>query len=204
MKVMGINASPRKKANTQTLVETVLEGAAENGAKTRMVHLRELTLHGCLGCEGCKKHLGRCVQKDDLTPLLQDMTSYDAIVMGTPVYWYHVSAQFKMLVDRLYCFFEFGENPDTGEQTTNSAFPGGKNFLIVISRGDPEPPTLFPQFYDHLNEWLHLIPLSLGAANTKLLHQYDTGIDRKSAVKDPGILKKAKAYGAGFLSTTSL
>lgn len=103
MKVIGINASPRKRANTQTLVEAVLEGAAENGAETRLVNLRELKINGCLGCEGCKKHPGKCVQKDDLTILLQDMTTYDAIVMGTPVYWYHVSAQLKMLVDRSVC-----------------------------------------------------------------------------------------------------
>jgi len=198
MKVIGINASPRKRANTQTLVEAVLEGAAENGAETRLVNLRELKINGCLGCEGCKKHPGKCVQKDDLTILLQDMTTYDAIVMGTPVYWYHVSAQFKMLVDRLYCFFEFGENPDTGEQTSKSAFPGGKNFLFIISRGDPEPPKFFSQFYDHLNEWLNLIPSSLGAGKYEFFHQYETGIDRKSAVNDPEILEKAKAFGAGF------
>ena len=203
MKIIGINASPRKRANTQTLVEAVLEGAAEKGAETRLVNLRELTIHGCLGCEGCKKHLGKCVQKDDLTPLLQDMTNYDAIVMGTPVYWYHVSAQFKMLVDRLYCFFEFGENPDTGEQTSNSAFPSGKKLLFIISRGDPEPPKFYQQFYEHLNEWLTLIPLSLGAVDYKFFHQYEAGIDRKAAVNDPEILEKAKAYGAGFLSTTS-
>jgi len=65
MKIIGINASPRKKANTQTLVEAVLEGAAEKGAETRMVNLREMNINGCLGCEGCKKHLGKCVQKDD-------------------------------------------------------------------------------------------------------------------------------------------
>ena len=204
MKVIGINASPRKKANTQTLVEAVLAGAAESGAETRLVNLRQLTIHGCLGCEGCKKQLGQCVQKDDLTTLLQDMTSYDAIVMGTPVYWYHVSAQLKMLVDRLYCFFEFGESPDTGEQTIHSAFPSGKKLLFIISRGDPEPPKLFSQFYDHLNEWLTLIPLSLSVAKHKFLHQYETGNDRKSAVNDPEILEKAKALGAGFLSTTSL
>lgn len=203
MKIIGINASPRKRANTQTLVEAVLEGAAEKGAETRLVNLRELTIHGCLGCEGCKKHLGRCVQKDDLTPLLQDMTNYDAIVMGTPVYWYHVSAQFKMLVDRLYCFFEFGENPDTGEQTSNSAFPSGKKLLFIISRGDPEPPRFYQQFYEHLNEWLTLIPLSLGAVDYKFFHQYEAGIDRKAAANDLEILEKAKTYGAGFLSTTS-
>ena len=199
MKIIGINASPRKRANTQTLVESILNGAAERGAETRLVNLRELKINGCLGCEGCKKHLGKCVQKDDLTILLQDMTTYDAIVMGTPVYWYHVTAQFKILVDRLYCFLEFGENPETGEQTMNSEFPSGKKFIFVISRGDPEPTELFSQFYDHLNEWLNLIPLSLGAGNYEFFHQYGTGIDRKSARNDPEILEKAKAYGARLL-----
>ena len=199
MKVIGINASPRKRANTQTLVESILNGAAERGAETRLVNLRELKINGCLGCEGCKKHLGKCVQKDDLTILLQQMTTYDAIVMGTPVYWYHVTAQFKMLVDRLYCFFESGENPETGEQTIKSAFPSGKKFIFIISRGDPEPTELFSQFYDHLNEWLKLIPLSLEAGNYEFFHQYGTGIDRKSARNDPEILEKAKAYGARLL-----
>ena len=92
MNVIGINASPRKNANTQTLVEAILAGAEKTGADTRMVNLRELKINGCLGCEGCKKHLGKCVQKDDLTTLLQDLTAYDAIVLGTPVYWFHVSA----------------------------------------------------------------------------------------------------------------
>ena len=108
------------------------------------------------------------------------MTTCDAIVMGTPVYRYHVTAQLKMLVDRLYCFFESVENPETGEQTIKSAFPSGKKFIFIISRGDPEPSELFPQFYDHLNEWLKLIPLSLEAGNYEFFHQYGTGIDRKS------------------------
>lgn len=199
MKVLGINASPRKMANTQTLVETVLNGAAEKGAETRLVNLRELTVHSCLGCEGCKKRLGKCVQKDDLTILLQEMTAYDAIVMGTPVYWYHVSAQFKMLVDRLYSFLAFEENPETGEETIKSAFPGGKKFIIIISRGDSDPPGLFPQFFDHLNEWLNLIPLSLGAGSHEFFHQYGAGIDRKSAKNDPELLREARTAGAALL-----
>ena len=202
MKVLGINASPRKKANTQTLMETMLSGAQEKGAETRLVNLRELKINGCLGCEGCKKHLGKCVQKDDLTPLLQKMTTYDAIVLGTPVYWYHVTAQFKMLVDRFYSFLEFGENPETGQQTIKSAFPSGKKFILLISRGDPEPAELFSQFYDHLNEWLNLIPMSLGAGHYEFFHQYETGIDRKTSINDADILRKAKATGAGLLSTT--
>ena len=199
MKVLGINASPRKNGNTQTLVEAVLKGAFEKGAETRLVNLRELNLNGCLGCEGCKKQLGKCVQKDEVTPLLQEMTAYDAIVMGTPVYWYHVSAQFKVLVDRLYSFMAFAEDPDTGEPSIQSAFPPGKKFVLLISRGDPEPAAVFSQLYNHLDEWLNLIPLSLGAGNYEVLHQYGADIDRKAAKNDSSLLEKAKTSGAALV-----
>ena len=202
MKIIGINASPRKKANTQTLVEAILGGAAEKGAESRLVNLRDLAINGCLGCEGCKKHLGKCVQKDDLTPLLQELTTYDAIVLGTPVYWFHVTAQFKVLVDRLYSFLAFGENPDSGEPTIQSAFPAGKKFVLVISRGDTEPPGLFPQFYDHLNEWLNLIPMTLGAGAYEFFHQYGADMDRKAAANDSALLEKARVAGAGLVSST--
>jgi multimeric flavodoxin WrbA len=194
MKVIGINASPRKKANTQTLVEAVLSGAEKNGAETRLVNLRELKINGCLGCEGCKKHLGKCVQKDDLTPLLQDLTEYDTIVMGTPVYWFQVSSQFKMLVDRLYSFMQHTD-PETGEAVMHFEFPAGKKFILIVSRGDNEPAEVLPQFYDHLNEWLNIIPLSLGAGNIEFLHQYGAEIDRKAAQNDTDLIKKAKALG---------
>ncbi len=202
MKVIGINASPRKEANTQTLVEAMLSGAEDKGAETKLVNLRDLKINGCIGCEGCKKHLGKCVQKDDLTPLLLEMTTYDAIIMGTPIYWYHVTSQFKILVDRLYCFLEFGKNPQTAETIIKSEFPEGKKMIILISRGDPEPPEMFPQFYDHLDEWLNLIPLSLGAGKYEIFHQYGTGIERKTAREDPEILKKAKKTGDSLVPST--
>ncbi len=195
MKVIGINASPRKNANTQTLVEAILKGAAETSADTRLVNLREMKINGCLGCEGCKKQLGNCVQKDDLSPLLRELTNYDTIVLGTPVYWFHVSAQFKMLVDRLYCFLDFGNDPQTGEDYYRFVFPAGKTFIIVVSRGDSEPPGMFPQFYDHLNEWLNVIPLSLNAGRIELFHQYGAEVDRGAARNDTGLIERAMALG---------
>jgi len=63
MNVLGFNASPGKGANTQTLVETMLAGAAEAGARTRMVNLRTMKINGCIGCEGCKKQLSTCVDE---------------------------------------------------------------------------------------------------------------------------------------------
>ena len=199
MRVIGINASPRKNANTQTLVEAILQGAAKRGAETRLVNLREIDANGCLGCDGCKKHLGRCVQKDDMTSLMQEMTTFDAIVLGTPVYWYQVTAQFKMLVDRLWCFIEMGVDPETGGETVRSEFPPGKKFVLVISRGDPEPPPFFPQFYRHLDEWLNIIPLSLGAGQIEFFHQRGAHMDRKAALNDPDLLEKAGATGASLV-----
>lgn len=196
MKVIGINASPRKNANTQTLVETVLQGAAEKGADTRLVNLRDLNINGCFGCEGCKKHPGKCIQKDDLTPLMQEMTEYDAVVLGTPVYWFHVAGQFKILVDRFYSFLEFLEDPGTGQVNIKSSFPKDRKFLFIISRGDPEPPVFFPEFYKHLNDWMNLIPFSLGAGSYEFLHQYGAELDRNAAENNTDLLARAKTKGA--------
>ena len=57
------------------------------------------------------------------------------------------------------------------------------------------------QFYDHLDEWLDLIPLSLGAGKYEIFHQYGTGIERKTAKNDQAILNKAKKAGAGLISS---
>lgn len=199
MNIIGINASPRKNANTQTLVEAVLAGASDKGAETRLVNLRELNINGCLGCEGCKKQLGTCVQKDDLSTLMREMTEYDAIVMGTPIYWYQVTAQFKMLVDRLYSFIQITEDPATGAPSIKNAFPAGKQAVFIISRGDPEPPPVFPQFYKNLDEWLNIIPMSLGIEKYEMLHQYGAHLDRKAARNDRELIEKARTAGAAFL-----
>ncbi len=199
MKVIGINASPRKNANTQTLVEAALEGASEKGADTRLVNLRELDINGCLGCEGCKKQLGTCVQKDGLTPLMKEMTTCDAIFMGTPVYWYQVTAQFKMLVDRLYSFTQIGEDPKTGQPTFQTAFPKDKILTFIISRGDPEPSPVFPHLYKNLDEWLGLIPIALGIKNYEILHQYGANLDRKAAKNDMDLIQKVRKAGVALL-----
>jgi len=200
MKVIGINTSPRKKGNTMTIVEAVLEGAKSKDAHTRLVNLNNLDINGCLGCEACKKDLGKCIQKDDLTPLLQEITDYDAIVLGTPVYWYHVSAQLKILIDRLYCFF--GWDPET-KQGTESAFPSGKKLVVVTSRGDAEDTEIFPEFYDYMNKWLNLVLMSLQPLSTEYIHHYGSWVEeiasKTSAGTNSELMARAKAMGASLV-----
>ena len=81
-----------------------------------------------------------------------------------------------------------------------SVFPRDNSLLFIISRGDPEPaaPHL-SQLYDHLNEWLTIIPLELGVGKYNILHQHGAGLDRQSAQNDAALLEKAKSAGAGLI-----
>jgi multimeric flavodoxin WrbA len=199
MKVIGFNASPRKNGNTVTLVKAVLKGAEARGAEVRLVNLCELEMRGCIACEGCKKDLGTCVQKDDLSPILRDLKEADAIVLATPVYWWHVTAQLKMLTDRFYCYFLEGLDPETGEPKYETAFPGGKKFVVITSRGDPEPPALFPELYAHMFAWLKMITTVLGAASTEFVNHFGSLNDRKSAGKNASLLAQAESVGASLV-----
>ena len=41
-----------------------------------------------------------CVQKDDMTELLDKMVAADVIVLATPVYFYSMDGQMKTMIDR--------------------------------------------------------------------------------------------------------
>ena len=199
MKVIGFNASPRKKSNTFTLVQSVLRGAESRGAEVRLVNLHELEMKGCIGCEACKKDLGKCAQKDEISPILRELIETDAIVLGTPVYWWHVNPQMKMLTDRFYCYILEGLDKETGEVTFETAFPGGKKFVMVTSRADVEIPTVFPELYDCLSQWLKMIAAVLGAGSTEFVNHYGSDNDRKSAQNNADLLAQAEAVGASLV-----
>lgn len=199
MKVIGFNASPRKKGNTVTLVKSVLKGAESRGAEVRLVNLHQLKMKGCLGCEKCKEDLGKCVQKDDLSPILQDLKDYDAIVLGTPTYWWHVNPQLKMLMDRFYCFISGEENPETGEINFQNVFPGGKKFVVVTSRGEPENPQLFPELYTYMCEWLKIMAGAMGASSIEFVNHFGTFNDKNPAKDNPDLIARAESVGACFI-----
>jgi multimeric flavodoxin WrbA len=194
VKVIGFNGSPRKNANTAALVEAVLKGAASKGAETRLVHLNELNMKGCQGCVACKKEPGHCAYEDDLTPLLEELKESDAIVLGSPIYWFRVSAQLKALIDRFYCYMGEETNPETGERTPYFVFPPGKKFVIVTSQGD-ENPALYQQTLD----WLGLVATVMSASSTEFITHCGSEDDRDSARKNAELMGKAESVGASLV-----
>jgi multimeric flavodoxin WrbA len=101
MKVLGINCSPRKEGNTEILVREALEGARETGAQTELLSISEMKIAPCDGCTTCQQ-TRECRIKDDMQKVCQKLLAVDGIILGSPVYFWSVSAQAKIFMDRTY------------------------------------------------------------------------------------------------------
>jgi multimeric flavodoxin WrbA len=104
MEVIAFNGSPRKTWNTATLLQKAFEGAASKGATTKLIHLYDLDYKGCKSCFGCKTKggpsYGKCAVKDDLTPILKEVEKSDALILGSPIYFWAVSGEMKSFMER--------------------------------------------------------------------------------------------------------
>jgi multimeric flavodoxin WrbA len=105
MKVIAFNGSPRKHWNTAMLLEKALEGANSQGAKTRLIHLYDLSYKGCISCFACKtkdgKSYGKCTVTDDLKPIFKKIESADALIFGSPIYLGNVTGEMRSFLERL-------------------------------------------------------------------------------------------------------
>jgi len=105
MKVTAIVGSPRRAGNSAKLVEAVLEGAAESGAETTIHYLGEKTIKPCTGCYTCERTKECIIKDDDMAEIYPYMESADAYVFASPVYFNHVSGQFKTFLDRIFPYY---------------------------------------------------------------------------------------------------
>ncbi|MEW6753897.1 MAG: flavodoxin family protein [Candidatus Latescibacterota bacterium] len=102
-RVLGVVGSPRRGGNTHLLVEHVLEGARQAGAQTGVLLLADLIVRDCDGCHACWR--GKpCSKRDDMAELYPRIAAADALVFGTPVYWYGPTALMKAFLDRFVYF----------------------------------------------------------------------------------------------------
>ena len=99
MKMLGISCSPRAKGNTVALLSKVFEGARQEGAETELYGAAGKNIEACRGCRTCGE-TGECVIKDDMQPLYEKLAKADAIVFGSPIYFYSMTAQAKAIIDR--------------------------------------------------------------------------------------------------------
>jgi multimeric flavodoxin WrbA len=129
--VLVVLGSPRKNGNSSALAEQIKKGAELMGAEVETVYLNGMAIKPCQGCYACKKEDSKgCKIDDDMQSIYPKLVESSAWVIASPVYWFTMSAQTKLFMDRCYALFN---------QDTSKSALFGKRIAIAMSYEDTDP-----------------------------------------------------------------
>lgn len=168
-KILIMKGSPRPNGNSAALADQVAEGARRAGASVESFILHRMNIQPCDGCKACRGSIdGYCIIQDDMQDLYPKLLEADAILIASPVYWFEVSAQTKLFIDRLYAL-------DTDKIYAQKAgkrnLLSGKKLGLVLTFGDEDiflsgainPIRWFQDFCSYLNS--DLVGIVYGSAS---------------------------------------
>ena len=104
MKTVAFMGSPRKDGNTELLLRETVKGIEESGFTVQNFYLNSMNIMPCQNCGGCDE-TGVCVFEDDMSLIYEAIRTADRIILATPIFFFCVSAQTKMMIDRCQCFW---------------------------------------------------------------------------------------------------
>lgn len=133
---MALNGSPRPEGNTSHLLKSFLEGAGQNSVQTEVLHPHRLDLNYCTGCLRCNM-LKRCsIGGDDWADISGKILEADVLVFAAPVYFHHLPAPMKAMLDRFRSFIHV--------QITESGLnhrpwrAWNKDFVLILTMGSSD------------------------------------------------------------------
>ena len=104
MKIIAFNGSPRREGNTELLLAEAIRGAQDEGGIVTVYRLNTMNLKPCLSCGKCDD-TGRCVINDDMQAVHEAIRTADRIIVASPIFFFSVSAQTKLMIDRCQAFW---------------------------------------------------------------------------------------------------
>ncbi|UCG00971.1 MAG: flavodoxin family protein [Candidatus Heimdallarchaeota archaeon] len=106
-KIVILKGSPRKKGNSNILADSLAKGAKASNAEVEEFFLQNMDIKPCNACDACiRKPEKGCIIDDDMQLIYPKLRSADSIVIASPIYWFNMSAQTKILIDRFYGLIE--------------------------------------------------------------------------------------------------
>lgn len=127
--ILVLLGSPRRKGNSATLAQQVIAGATAAGAHVDSAFLHGMRISPCSACDACQSETAAdCILQDDMHLLYPLTRRADALVFASPVYWFTMSAQIKLYLDRCYAL----GGPE-GHALT------GKRLGIILTYADADP-----------------------------------------------------------------
>jgi len=128
-KVLVVLGSPREKGNSALLAGRIAQGARGAGAVVESIFLHGRNIAPCQSCYACQRRDSKgCAIDDDMQPIYHKLVDADAWVIASPVYWFTMSAQTKIFMDRCFALTAYSK----------AAFKG-KRVAIAMSYGDSDP-----------------------------------------------------------------
>ena len=100
--IVILSGSPRLNGNTDILAAAFAEGAESAGKKVTLFRVADMHIAGCRNCNHCFDGKGVCEQKDDAQIILDALKEADAYVLASPIYFFSLSAQIRLAIDRTY------------------------------------------------------------------------------------------------------
>ena len=100
MHMVIVLGSPRRNGNSEILAKAVAEGFEGAGGSVEYIRLNDLAIRPCQGCGGCDK-TGVCVIKDEMVDVYEQVDRADRLLIVSPIYFYSLSAQTKIFIDRM-------------------------------------------------------------------------------------------------------
>lgn len=101
MKVLLFNGSPNSKGCTYTALCEIEKTLHAHGIETEIYQIGSGPVAGCIACGKCKKG-APCVFDDGVNALAARLDEFDAVVIGSPVYYSGPSGQSTAFLDRLF------------------------------------------------------------------------------------------------------
>jgi multimeric flavodoxin WrbA len=128
-KILVLLGSPRRKGNSAILADQITKGAKAAKAKVETIYLHGKTIAPCKACFACqKKNSKGCSIKDDMQDIYLKLIEADAWVIASPVYWFNMSAQTKIFMDRCFALPAYQSDPFKD-----------KRIAIAMTYGDENP-----------------------------------------------------------------
>jgi multimeric flavodoxin WrbA len=130
-RLLVLRSSPRKRGNSSILADRLADGARAAGAAVESYDLAALDIRPCDACDYCQDQgAGQCQINDDMQMLYPKLMQADGIVIAGPIYWFTISAQAKLCIDRWYAL-----------QGPGGSALAGKKVGIILTYGDDDPCT---------------------------------------------------------------
>jgi multimeric flavodoxin WrbA len=132
-RVIIVKGSPRENGNSAVLADQVAAGAKAAGAQVESFYLHGMSIQPCDACDFCQGAAEiDCVIHDDMQILYPKVREADALVYASPIYWFTISAQMKLFMDRCYAL-------GGGTDYANEHALAGKRIGIVLTYGGDDP-----------------------------------------------------------------